>query len=78
MKKIVSKLFCYDCYDCSDQHQALGCLEETLHLSCTNGDLINVTRAYYGQYRQTTPCSGGCCAPNPGEDCTETVIYCLS
>ena len=62
----------------SDQHQALGCLEDTINLSCEhqNGSLITVTKTFFGQYRQTSPCSD-CCAPNPQYDCTETVSVIL-
>ena len=34
--------------DVSDQN--LGCLEDTINLSCMNGGAMNVTRAYYEQY----------------------------
>ena len=59
----------------SDYHQALGCgtMFEEIHLSCSNGGWITVTRAYYGQYRQEVPCGEPCCPPNPGLDCTESV-----
>ena len=61
-------------YIYTDEHQAIGCFNDSIHLSCNNGSLINVTRAYYGKYGQISPCTEECCAPHPDYDCTETVI----
>ena len=53
------------------QFTTLGCLSDTLTLSCPEGRKIFTTSAVYGQYAFT--CDAGCCAPHPLDDCTELV-----
>ena len=49
---------------------AFACLDATVTLTCPSGRTIMTSYANYGQHYHT--CSG-CCAPNPGYDCTELV-----
>ena len=49
---------------------AFACLDAIVNLTCPSGRTIMTSYANYGQYSHT--CSG-CCAPNPGYDCTELV-----
>ena len=55
----------------SAQYTAIGCVQDTITLSCPDPRTINIVSAIYGQYSDAI-CEE-CCPPNPMHDCKEQV-----
>ena len=56
--------------DTRPQFTAFACTSAMVTMSCPNERTILTTSAVYGRYADSC---GGCCAPNPSDDCTEHV-----
>ena len=57
------------CVELVDMYSTFGCLSDEVTLTCSDGTLILITGADYGEYFH--PCATTCCAPHPFDDCLE-------